>query len=53
MLFYPEDDLKNGYCCPAILEGEDYLLAAYYHSNNSGICLNSTKLVKVMYEEIR
>lgn len=51
-LFYIEDDLSNGYCYPAILEGDDYFLVAYYHSNNSGYCLNCNKIVKVMLEEL-
>ncbi len=51
-LFYLEDDLDNGYCYPAIIECKDGFLVAYYHSNNTGICLNSTKIVKVMYDEI-
>ena len=51
-LFYIEDDLNNGYCYPAIYEGEGYMLVAYYHSNNTGICLNSTKIVKIDYSEI-
>ncbi len=51
-VFYIEDDLTNGYCYPAIIEGNDYFLLAYYHSNNTGVCLNSTKIVKVMYDEL-
>lgn len=51
-LYYIEDDLHNGYCYPAIYAGEDYMLLAYYHSNNTEICLNSTKIVKIMYDEI-
>ena len=51
-LFYIEDDLTNGYCYPAIIEGDDYFLVAYYHSNNTGVCLNSLKVVKIMYSEI-
>lgn len=51
-VFYLEDDLNNGYCYPAIIEGDDYFLAAYYHSNNTGICLNSTKIIKVLFSEI-
>lgn len=51
-LFYLEDDYENGYCYPAVTECEGGFLVAYYHSNNSGICLNSTKITKVMYEEI-
>lgn len=52
-LYYIEDDLNNGYCYPAIYAGEDYMLVAYYHSNNTEICLNSTKIIKIMYEEIK
>lgn len=51
-LFYIEDDLNNGYCYPAIFESEDYFLVAYYHSNNTACCLNSTKIIKIMYDEI-
>lgn len=50
--FYIEDDLNNGYCYPAITECEDGFLVAYYHSNNTGICLNSTKIIKIMNNEI-
>ncbi len=51
-MFFIEDDLDNGYCYPAIYDGDDYILIAYYHSNNTEICLNSTKITKIMYEEI-
>lgn len=51
-LYYIEDDLNNGYCYPAIFERDNYFLAAYYHSNNTDCCLNSTKIIKVMYEEL-
>ncbi len=51
-LYYIEDDLNNGYCYPAIYEGEDFMLVAYYHSNNTEICLNSTKIIKIDYNEI-
>lgn len=50
--FYIEDDMNNGYCYPAVIDGDGYFLVAYYHSNNTGICLNSTKIVKIMYSEI-
>ena len=50
-LFYVEDDLDNGYCYPAIFEGKDYFLLAYYHSNGTDVCLNSTKMIKVMFDE--
>lgn len=51
-LFLVEDDRANGYCYPAILEGKDYFLLAYYHSNNTGICLNSCKIVKILFSEL-
>lgn len=51
-MFFIEDDLSNGYCYPAILDGDGYFLLAYYHSNNTGICLNSCKILKVMHSEI-
>lgn len=51
-LFYLEDDPKNGYCYPAIFEGTEYFLVAYYHSNNSGVCLNSAKIKKVLFKEL-
>ncbi len=51
-IFYIEDDLTNGYCYPAITEVDGGFLIAYYHSNNSGIPLNSTKMIKIMYDEI-
>ena len=51
-IYFIEDDRNNGYCYPAIYEGDDFMLVAYYHSNNSGICLNSTKIVKILYSEI-
>lgn len=50
-IYYIEDDINNAYCYPAIYEGDDYLLVAYYHSNNTGIPLNSTKITKIMYNE--
>ncbi len=51
-LFYLENDPENGYCYPAVIECVGGFLVAYYHSSNSGICLNSTKIIKIMYEEI-
>lgn len=48
-----EDDPNNGYCYPAIIEGKDYFLVAYYHSNNNECPLTCCKMVKVMYDEIR
>ena len=47
-----EDDLAESYCYPAVLEVKDGFLVAYYHSNGTGICLNSTKISKVYYDEV-
>ena len=47
-----EDDPKNAYCYPAIIEGEGYLLVSYYHSSNTNQFLNCTKIIKVNYSEI-
>lgn len=52
MTFYLEDDINEDYCYPAIIEGKDYFLAAYYHSNGSGVALNSLKVVKVSFDEL-
>lgn len=51
-LFYLEDDPKNGYCYPSFFDGGDYYLVGYYHSNNSGVPLNSNKIVKIMKSEL-
>ena len=51
-VFYLEDDPKNGYCYPALIEVEGGFLVAYYHSNGTGVCLNSAKITKVMFSEI-
>ena len=51
-IFYIEEDRSNGYCYPAIFEGKDYFLVAYYHSENTGICVKAAKIVKVYFSEI-
>lgn len=51
-LFYLEDSLADSYCYTALYAGEDYFLAAYYHSNGTGRCLNCTKMIKVRFEEL-
>ena len=51
-VFFLEDDLHNGYCYPAITECADGFLVAYYHSNGTGIPLNSTRIVKVKFDEL-
>lgn len=47
-----EDDQSESYCYPAILEVADGFLVAYYHSNGTGISLNSAKITKVRYDEL-
>ena len=47
-----EDDVNDDYCYPAVIEGEDYFLVAYYHSNGTDVALNSQRIAKVMYSEI-
>ncbi len=51
-VYYIEDDLDNGYCYPAVIEVEGGFLVAYYHSGNTDVCLNSTKMIKIMFDEI-
>lgn len=47
-----EDDRSNSYCYPAIQPVKDGLLVNYYHSNNTPICLNSAKIMKILYSEL-
>lgn len=47
-----EDDPNNGYCYPAIIEGKDYILISYYHSNNTDSPLTSCKMIKIMFSEL-
>ena len=51
-LYWLEDDDKEAFCYPAIFDGGDYLLIAYYHANGSGIPLTSSKMIKVMKNEL-
>ena len=51
-LYFIEDDLNNGDCYPAVIACENHFLVAYYHSDNSDICLNATKIIKVQYSEL-
>lgn len=50
--YFLEDDLKESYCYPSILEVNDGFLVSYYHSNGTGICLNSAKVIKVYFTEL-
>jgi hypothetical protein len=52
MCYLLEDDTAESYCYPALVEVADGILVAYYHSDGKGICLNSTKITKVRFEEI-
>jgi hypothetical protein len=47
-----ESDTENSYCYPAVIETKDGFLVAYYHSDNTPICLNGTKITKVMLSEM-
>ena len=51
-LYYLEDDMDNDYCYPAVIDGEDYFLVAYYHSNGREKPLNNLKITKVSKDEI-
>ena len=51
-LYYLEDDRSESYCYPAIYDTGDGFLVAYFHSNKSGKCQNSTKVTKIYYDEI-
>lgn len=50
--YFLETDPSNSYCYPAVFEGEDYFLVAYYHSNGSGLCLSSGKILRVSLSEL-
>ena len=47
-----ETDLTNSYCYPSIQEVKDGFLVSYYHSNNTPACLNSSKIVKIRWDEL-
>jgi len=47
-----EDDMTNSYCYPSIVEVEGGFLVSYYHSDGGDVCLNASKIVKVMYSEV-
>ncbi len=51
-IYFLEDDPENGYCYPAIFDGGNYALIAYYHSDNTEIPLNSLKIKKISSEEL-
>jgi hypothetical protein len=47
-----ESDTQNSYCYPAVIETKDGFLVAYYHSDDTPICLNGTKITKVDIGEL-
>lgn len=47
-----EDDLTENFCYASILEVKGGFLAAYYHSNGTGKVLDSTKITKIMFDEL-
>lgn len=51
--YYIEDDLSDSYCYPAIFETKDGFIIAYYHSNSTIECLDSGKITKVYFDEIK
>lgn len=51
-LYCLEDDPENGYCYGAMFEGDDYILVAYYHSNDTGWVLSANKIIKIMKSEL-
>ena len=42
-------DVRTGSPIPEVADG---FPVAYYHSNGTGICLNSAKITKVRYDEL-
>lgn len=51
-IFFLEDDPENGYCYPAIYDGGDFALIAYYHSDNNEAPLTALRMKKIMKEEL-
>lgn len=51
-VFYLEDDLSNGYAYPAIFDGGEYMLVAYYHSDDLDGVLRSTRMLKIDLSEL-
>lgn len=51
-VFAIEDDPACGYCYSSLFEGKDYLLVAYYHSeNNLNTVLKAAKITKISFSE--
>lgn len=47
-----EDDPSESFCYPAVIETADGFLVTYYYSGGSEVCLNWTKVKKVLREEL-
>lgn len=52
-VFFLEDDPTNGYCYPAIFDGDDYALIAYYHSDNNEVPLTALCIKKIAKNELK
>ncbi len=52
-IFFLEDDPENGYCYPAIFDGGDYALIAYYHSDNNEVPLTALRMKKISKNELK
>ena len=48
-----EDDPYSIYCYPAVFDGGDYILVAYYHSNRTENFFHSMKIVKILKTELK
>ncbi len=49
---YLESDPESSYCYPAVLEVEDGILLAYYHSEGQSYCLGGSKITKISLDEL-
>lgn len=52
-IYFLENDPENGYCYPAIFDGGDYALIAYYHSDNNEAPLTALRMKKIIKNELK
>ena len=52
-IYFLEDDPENGYCYPAIFDGGEYALIAYYHSDDSEVPLTALRMKKITKAELK
>lgn len=50
--YYLEDDPRDSYCYPAVIDALGGILVAYYHSNGGDVCLNSTVIKRIELSEL-